>query len=950
MGSSVVSAVTTLLFLSQAVAGSYAPTPISCPSSSLVRPADSLNSNEASYVSQRKQKADKALSSWLSKTNPGFVVNGTLPTLGLAVSGGGYRSLLVGAGVIQGFDERDSNISTSGLYQALTYQSGLSGGAWLLSSIIGNNYPTITSLKQDLWEQAFQDSLLVPENLLVAVAYADIASDIEAKAAAGFPPTLTDPWGRLLSYQLFYGTDGGVDITLSSVSGLSNFTDFEAPFPIILALGVKTWEGDCTPGPNATIYEFTPYEFGSWDSDVSAFTPTEYLGTSLSGGQPSNGSCITNYDNIGYVLGTSSNLFNNVCIPVTVGNSTGDNYTSLAQDLSVIVNKTHEFVTRDEYAVYPNPFYGYNSPSGIANSADAVWTQQELYLADGGEANQNDPIWPFLQSYRDVDVLIVNDNSADTSANYPNGSEILTTYVQSTNRNLTKMPYIPSVDIFLAEGLNTRPTFFGCTESDKLTIIYIPNVNMTYNSGQSTYKLWYTTDETDAMIGNGVAMAEQADDDNWATCLGCAILAKTSFTLPVDCTLCFAQYCYEDLNSTLSSVSSALVETPFGFFLSLSSCCEQDGNLNSRQRQVLSTIIMSTTLKTRFGDIAIQKDIVQGDFDNIPIIDLAPMSSPNIEERKELAKQIYDACSRVGFFYIKNHGVQEELIRKVHEAAHDYFALPEDKKMESYIGNSQKFRGFSPLYGEHSDEELSDKPAGNLSEAFDIGYEIAGDSQKGPDDVLPPDHYSLYGGNQWPKEEHLPGFKKTYLAYFQEILELSRRMMKIFALALQLPEDYFDGIVKHPGCISRLMHYPPQPVPGEEVAGINTHTDYECFTILSQDKVPALQVLNVKGQWVAAPPIPGTFVINIGDFFAFWTNGIFRSTLHRATNLTGEERFSVPFFFGVDYDATISVLESCITAENPAKSGPVKAGEHVRKQLSNTYIKFGEKATVEAAA
>ncbi|KAL1873738.1 Lysophospholipase 1 [Paecilomyces lecythidis] len=552
-------AVTVLLAFSQvANASSYAPTSTSCPSSSLVRPADSLNSNEASYVSQRKQNADKALAAWLAKTNSGFVVNGSLPTLALATSGGGYRSLLVGAGVIQGFDERDSNSSTSGLYQALTYQSGLSGGAWLLSSIAGNNYPTITSLKQNLWEQAFQDSLLVPGNLLVAAAYASITSDIESKAAAGFSPTLTDPWGRLLSYQLFYGTDGGVDITLSSVSSLSNFTNYEAPFPIMLALGVKTWEGDCTPGPNATIYEFTPYEFGSWDSDVSAFTQTEYLGTSLSGGQPSESSCITNYDNIGYILGTSSNLFNEVCIPVAVSNSTADNYTALAQDLSVIVSNTHAIATRDEYAVYPNPFYEYNSSSAVPNSADPVWAQQELRLADGGEANQNDPIWPFLQPYRDVDVLIVNDNSADTSANYPNGSEILTTYVQSTNRNLTKMPYIPSVDTFMAEGLNTRPTFFGCTESDKLTIIYIPNVNMTYDSGQSTYKLEYTTDETDGMVSNGVAMAEQPDDDNWATCLGCAILAKASSTLPLDCTACFAQYCYADLNSTLTSVSSAI--------------------------------------------------------------------------------------------------------------------------------------------------------------------------------------------------------------------------------------------------------------------------------------------------------------------------------------------------------------------------------------------------------
>ncbi|KAL2004546.1 hypothetical protein VTN00DRAFT_3431 [Thermoascus crustaceus] len=363
---------------------------------------------------------------------------------------------------------------------------------------------------------------------------------------------------------------------------------------------------------------------------------------------------------------------------------------------------------------------------------------------------------------------------------------------------------------------------------------------------------------------------------------------------------------------------------------------------------------MATVLKTRFGDVQVQKEIIQGDFDNIPIIDLAAMSSPDLEEREKLAAQIYDACSRVGFFYIKNHGVTEELISKLHDGAHNFFALPEEQKMDCYIGNSQRFRGFSPLYGEHGDTEIYEKKMGNLSEAFDIGYEIAGDRQKGPNDVLPPDNFSLYGGNQWPKEENLPGFRETYLSYFGEVLELSRRLMKIFALSLDLPEDYFDGIVKYPGCISRLMHYPPQPVPGEEQVGIAIHTDYECFTILSQDTVPALQVLNAHGNWVACPPIPGTFVVNIGDFFAFWTNGIFKSTLHRATNLTGQERYSIPFFFGVDYDATVSVLENCITADNPAKSGPVKAGEHVRKQLANTYVNYGEKveknATVSAAA
>ena len=453
-----------------------------------------------------------------------------LPTVGLTTSGGGYRSLLEGAGVVQGLDSRDSNGSTSGVYQGLTYHAGLSGGSWLLSSIAGNNYPTITSLRTGLWEQAFQNSLLVPDGALSETALAAVTADILAKDAAGFQPTLTDPWGRLLSYQLLLGPDGGVSTTLSSVTSLSNFTSFNAPFPIITSLGVQP--GSCIPPENALQYEFSPYEFGSWDKGVSAFTQTRYLGTSLSNGAPTtSGKCIQNYDNLGYVLGTSSNLFNELCVAAT-----GDLET-LATDLETILNASHTQVTRDLYAVYPNPFYKYPQSSAVSN-------QTELDLVDGGEALQNNPIWPFLQPSRPIDVLIVNDNSADTSDNYPNGTEILTTYVQAQAAGLSRMPFIPSVSTFVSEGLNKRATFFGCQDTSKLTIVYLPNVNYTYDSGQPTSKLEYTVAETDAMIANGVQIATQGGDAGWSTCLGCAIVMKTGQALPPQCQACFQKYCY----------------------------------------------------------------------------------------------------------------------------------------------------------------------------------------------------------------------------------------------------------------------------------------------------------------------------------------------------------------------------------------------------------------------
>jgi lysophospholipase len=175
----------------------YAPVTTSCPSSSLVRAADGISTAESSYIQQRQSNANQALAAWLQKTNPSFPTD-NLPIIGLTTSGGGYRSLLTGAGVIQSLDARDSNTSVSGLYQALTYQAGLSGGAWLLSSFSGNNWPTITSLKTGLWETTFEDSLADPSGLLVVAADVAIVADIADKSANGFDPTMTDPYGRLL--------------------------------------------------------------------------------------------------------------------------------------------------------------------------------------------------------------------------------------------------------------------------------------------------------------------------------------------------------------------------------------------------------------------------------------------------------------------------------------------------------------------------------------------------------------------------------------------------------------------------------------------------------------------------------------------------------------------------------------------------------------------------------
>ena len=198
---------------------------------------------------------------------------------------------------------------------------------------------------------------------------------------------------------------------------------------------------------------------------------------------------------------------------------------------------------------------------------------------------------------------------------------------------------------------------------------------------------------------------------------------------------------------------------------------------------------------------------------------------------------------------------------------------------------------------------------------------------------------AMVGPNAWPSKL---GFKNTVAAYYGEVLTLARRMVRLFAAVLELPSDYFENIVTHPGAMVRLIHYPPQDASQPDALGIGAHTDIECFTILCQGTQPALQILNVDGAWIEAPPIPGTFVVNIGDMLARWSNDVFISTVHRVLNTTGQERYSVPFFFGPNYDTVIKPLSTCIDETHGPKYEPVTAGEYVYTRLAKSRLKKEE--------
>ncbi|BDD54693.1 hypothetical protein MAP00_000290 [Monascus purpureus] len=197
-------------------------------------------------------------------------------------------------------------------------------------------------------------------------------------------------------------------------------------------------------------------------------------------------------------------------------------------------------------------------------------------------------------------------------------------------------------------------------------------------------------------------------------------------------------------------------------------------------------------------------------------------------------------------------------------------------------------------------------------------------------------YYALHD-SIWENVSHLQGFRDVTIAFWQRRLELARKLVQIFALALDLPETYFDDITTHPGADGLYIHYPGTPDADKVTdfdVGIGSHTDIQCFTLLWQDMSGGLQVLSASGEWLNAHPIPGTIVVNIADFLSRLSNNRFKSTVHRVYNRQKTSRYSMPFFFGFNPDSTCAVVPTCVDDEHPPLYDPISCGKWHRTRLA----------------
>ncbi len=305
----------------------------------------------------------------------------------------------------------------------------------------------------------------------------------------------------------------------------------------------------------------------------------------------------------------------------------------------------------------------------------------------------------------------------------------------------------------------------------------------------------------------------------------------------------------------------------------------------------------------------------------LPMVDFAPFFAGR---RKEVAREIGHACGTIGFFYLKNHGVDQRKRDNAFMAARRFFDAPMAVKMDEAIrAKPGSPRGYVPMFG-HKDPK--EKYADQM-EMLRTELELPADD---PDIVAGNRLHTL---NKWPPS--MPELRQAAGAYYDEMLKLSHCLLRAFALALDLPEEQFLGAYRKPLSQMNLVHYPPQkPMAPDNVHSLRPHADGDAFTILANDDVGGLQVLAGRERWIEVPPIPGAFIINIGDVMAMWTNDRFPSTMHRVINSSGKERYSVPFFAMPDYDAVIECLPTCCGPGDPPKHAPFVMGEYVQSRLS----------------
>ncbi|HAQ74674.1 2-oxoglutarate and iron-dependent oxygenase domain-containing protein [Stutzerimonas nitrititolerans] len=320
----------------------------------------------------------------------------------------------------------------------------------------------------------------------------------------------------------------------------------------------------------------------------------------------------------------------------------------------------------------------------------------------------------------------------------------------------------------------------------------------------------------------------------------------------------------------------------------------------------------------------------------LPIIDVSPLYTADKAAHFEVARQIDRACREWGFFYIEGHPIGARRITELSEHARRFFALPAEQKLEIDITRSRHHRG----YGAIATEQLDPGQPCDLKETFDMGFHMSAEHPE----VLA--GKPLRGPNRHPVQ--IAGWVDLMESHYCDMHDLASTLLRAIALALGTERNFFDRYFTEPISVFRMIHYPPRlSATRPDQQGAGAHTDYGCITLLHQDQTGGLQVQNLRGEWIDAPPIAGTFVVNIGDMMARWSNDRYRSTPHRVISPLGMDRYSMPFFAEPHPDTRISCLPGCHDAANPPKYPATTCEAYMLSRFADTYA-YRRKADAQA--
>lgn len=310
----------------------------------------------------------------------------------------------------------------------------------------------------------------------------------------------------------------------------------------------------------------------------------------------------------------------------------------------------------------------------------------------------------------------------------------------------------------------------------------------------------------------------------------------------------------------------------------------------------------------------------------IPIIDVACLWEDGPQSTRRVASEIREAAMRVGFFYVYHHGIAPTVSAHALDASRRFFSFPTGTKAE--IAVNALNRGFMEIGG----ATMRNADTHDVKEVFFFGPELPPDDP----DVLA--GKPLMGANQWP--DFMPELRDAVHAYYSAAMDVGQRLLGAIAVALGLPQTFFASRYRKPLGRGQLIYYPPQDVSRSFQYGVAPHTDFGCITVLLQDDSGGLSIRTPAGEWVDAPPIAGTLVVNIGDLLQRWSNERLQSTVHRVVNHAAAPRHSIAIFCDPDSDAVIDPRDMLRVRDDTVRYEPVTAGEYIVSRNHDAFAHY----------